>query len=96
MKEDKSKLMVLSHENLQLLTEMFCLPYEHGTKGNQLLSDFEWLLENVSDIYEEPPSKEKVIVFAFLIVCLFVLNLLLMIVPYHILPILSEYAIVIQ
>jgi len=60
MKEDKSKSMALSHENLQLLTEMFCLPYEHGTKGNQLLSDFEWLLENVSDIYEEPPSKEKV------------------------------------
>jgi len=60
MKEDKIKCMLLTHENLQLLTEMFCLPYEHGENGNKLLGDFEWLLENATDIYEQPPSKEKV------------------------------------
>lgn len=60
MQEDKLKCMMLSQESLQLMTEMFCLPYEHGEKGNKLLDDFEWLLENASDIYEQPPSKEKV------------------------------------
>ena len=61
MKEDKTKCMLLTQENLQMLTEMFCLPYTHGSKGNTLLSDFEWLLENTADIYEAPPSKEKVL-----------------------------------
>lgn len=60
MAEDKAKCMVLTAENLLLLTEMFCLPYEHGENGNKLLEEFEWLLENVADIYEQPPSKEKV------------------------------------
>ena len=60
MKEDKAKCMLLTEDNLQMLTEMFCLPYIHGSKGNSLLMDFEWLLENTADIYEEPPSKEKV------------------------------------
>jgi len=60
MKEDKTKCMFLTPEMLQLLTEMFCLPYEHGTKGNKIFEDFEWLIENAADIYEDPPSKEKV------------------------------------
>ena len=60
MKDDKNKCMLLTHNNLQMLTEMFCLPYTHGNKGNTLLADFEWLLENTADIYEAPPSKEKV------------------------------------
>lgn len=60
MKEDKIKCMLLTHDSLQLLTEMFCLPYEHGQNGNKLLEGFEWLLENAADIYEQPPSKEKV------------------------------------
>ena len=60
MAEDKAKSMTLSSSNILLLTEMFCLPYEHGESGNKLLTDFEWLLENVCDIYEQPPSKEKV------------------------------------
>lgn len=63
MAEDKAKLMSLNTSNLLLLTEMFCLPYEHGESGNKLLGDFEWLLENVGDIYEQPPSKEKVLYF---------------------------------
>ena len=60
MTEDKSKCMNLTDDDLMLLTELFCLPYGHGEKGNRLLQEFEWLLQNVADIYEQPPSKEKV------------------------------------
>jgi len=60
MKEDKNKFMALSHDDLFLLTDLFCLPYEHGESGNRLLEDFHWLVLNVTDIYEQPPSKEKV------------------------------------
>lgn len=60
MMEDKTKQMCLTDEDLMLLTELFCLPYGHGDKGNKLLHEFKWLLSNVSDIYEQPPSKEKV------------------------------------
>ena len=67
MAEDKSKCMALTAENLLLLTEMFCLPYEHGENGNKLLGEFEWLLENVADIFEQPPSKEKVRFANFLV-----------------------------
>lgn len=60
MKEDKSKFMALTHDDILLLTDFFCLPYHHGEGGNRLSQDFEWLLQNVADIYEQPPSKEKV------------------------------------
>lgn len=60
MKEDKSKFMALTHDDLVLLTDLFCLPYHHGENGNRLFQDFEWLFQNVPDIYEQPPSKEKV------------------------------------
>ncbi|XP_047128039.1 protein O-GlcNAcase isoform X1 [Hydra vulgaris] len=57
---DKSKSMQLTIDCISLLAELFYLPYEHGEKGNLLLQDFIWLLKNVCDIYEQPPSKEKV------------------------------------
>ena len=60
MMEDKIKQRILTDDNLILLTDLFCLPYEHGHGGNRLLQEFTWLMENVSDIYEQPPSKEKV------------------------------------
>ena len=60
MKEDKNKFMALSHDDLFLLSDLFCLPYQHGDSGIRLLEDFQWLVLNVTNIYELPPSKEKV------------------------------------
>ena len=60
MTEDKSKVMKLTEESIKLFTDLFCLPYSHGELGNRLLNKFQWLFDNVSDIYEQPPSKEKV------------------------------------
>ena len=65
MIEDKSKSMNLTVGCIGLLTELFYLPYEHGEKGNLLLQDFTWLLKNVCDIHEQPPSKEKVRSYCF-------------------------------
>uniref|UniRef100_A0A6I8QSK0 protein O-GlcNAcase n=1 Tax=Xenopus tropicalis TaxID=8364 RepID=A0A6I8QSK0_XENTR len=35
-------------EDLQLLADLFYLPYEHGTKGAQMLKEFQWLRANSS------------------------------------------------
>lgn len=59
MREDKEKCMSLTTDDLLLLTDLFCLPYQHGESANKLLEDFQWLLSNVTHIYEQPPSKEK-------------------------------------
>jgi len=60
MSEDKGKAMNLTDDNIRLITDLFCLPYGHGEKGDRIYQEFEWLLQNVLDIYEQPPSKEKV------------------------------------
>lgn len=60
MTEDKTKVMNLTGDSIRLFTDLFCLPYFHGEFGQRLLNEFQWLLSNVTDIYEQPPSKEKV------------------------------------
>lgn len=60
LRNDKHCIMELNEESLILLTDLFCLPYGHGDKGLQLQQEFMWLLQNVGDIMEKPPSKEKV------------------------------------
>jgi len=60
MRAEKKCSMNLNEDQLILLTDLFCLPYGYGDKGVQLLEGMSWLLTNVEDIYEDPPSKEKV------------------------------------
>ena len=60
MSEDKSKAMNLTDDNIRVFTDLFSLPYAHGEFGERLLNEFKWLLSNATDIYEQPPSKEKV------------------------------------
>lgn len=60
LRNDKHCIMELNEESLILLTDLFCLPYGHGDKGLQLQQEFMWLLQNVGDIMEKPPSKEKI------------------------------------
>lgn len=60
MRNDKKCSMDLTEDSLILLTDLFCLPYGYGDKGVQLLEEMTWLLSNAGDIYESPPSKEKV------------------------------------
>ncbi|XP_044155095.1 protein O-GlcNAcase [Bufo gargarizans] len=38
----------LTLEDLQLLVDLFYLPYEHGPKGAQMLKEFQWLRANSS------------------------------------------------
>ncbi|XP_071986578.1 protein O-GlcNAcase [Engystomops pustulosus] len=38
----------VSLEDLQLLADLFYLPYEHGPKGAQMLKEFQWLRANSS------------------------------------------------
>ncbi|KAM5142464.1 protein O-GlcNAcase [Mantella aurantiaca] len=38
----------VSLDDLQLLADMFFLPYEHGPKGAQMLKEFQWLRANSS------------------------------------------------
>ncbi|ODN00482.1 Protein O-GlcNAcase [Orchesella cincta] len=53
----------LTVEDLQLLCDLFYLPFEHGLQGLQLLHDFQWLKTNsnrVAGITEADKSKPEV------------------------------------
>ncbi|KAM9324809.1 protein O-GlcNAcase [Gastrophryne carolinensis] len=45
-------------DDLQLLVELFYLPYEHGTKGAQMLKEFQWLRANSSVVSVNCGSKD--------------------------------------
>ncbi|XP_018082948.1 protein O-GlcNAcase isoform X2 [Xenopus laevis] len=48
----------LSLEDLQLLADLFYLPYEHGPKGVQMLKEFQWLRANSSVVSVNCGGKE--------------------------------------
>lgn len=52
-------------EDLQLLADLFYLPYEHGPKGAQMLREFQWLRANSSVVSVNCKGKdsEKVSMF---------------------------------
>lgn len=53
----------LTVEDLQLLCDLFYLPFEHGNQGLQILHDFQWLKTNsnlVAGISEADKSKPEV------------------------------------
>lgn len=54
-------------EDLQLLADLFYLPYEHGPKGAQMLREFQWLRANSSVVSVNCKGKdsEKVSDFYF-------------------------------
>jgi len=55
----KARQSSITSDDVLLLCEMFYLPYEHGERGAQLLSEFIWLKDNAID-YLKPVLKEKV------------------------------------
>lgn len=46
-------------EDLQLLADLFYLPYEHGPKGAQMLREFQWLRANSSVVSVNCKGKDS-------------------------------------
>lgn len=44
--KEKPAMTPLSVEDLLLLVDLFYLPYNHGQKAKQIISDFKWLKFN--------------------------------------------------
>ncbi|KAM4704281.1 protein O-GlcNAcase [Rhinophrynus dorsalis] len=49
----------VSLEDLQLLADLFYLPYEHGPKGVQMLKEFQWLRANSSVVSVNCSGKDS-------------------------------------
>ncbi|XP_053548462.1 protein O-GlcNAcase [Bombina bombina] len=49
----------VSLEDLQLLVDLFFLPYEHGPKGAQMLKEFQWLRANSSVVSVNCAGKDS-------------------------------------
>lgn len=50
---------MVSFENLSLLVDLFYLPFEHGSNGNILLGDVEWLKNNCGLLSDLPEEQQK-------------------------------------
>ncbi len=48
--------------DLQLLSDMFYLPFEHGTKGNGIVEEYSWLRDNAAVVRQARLSGESQVV----------------------------------
>ncbi|XP_069095671.1 protein O-GlcNAcase isoform X1 [Pleurodeles waltl] len=53
------KAEIVTLEDLQLLADLFYLPYEHGPKGAQMLKEFQWLRANSSVVSVNCSGKDS-------------------------------------
>lgn len=55
----KAKSSIITVDDVSLLCDLFHLPYEHGEKGQKIITEFKWLKENAID-YKNPPPQNVV------------------------------------
>ncbi|XP_069467725.1 protein O-GlcNAcase [Ambystoma mexicanum] len=53
------KAEIVTLDDLQLLADLFYLPYEHGPKGAQMLKEFQWLRANSSVVSVNCAGKDS-------------------------------------